>query len=43
MAFEDNGQAWAAGSACFVFILAQIKGATRFNHTLSLHNQVFKI
>ena len=42
-AFADRGQTWAPDSARFVFILAQMEGATGFNRTISLHNQVVKI
>jgi hypothetical protein len=42
-AFADSGRAWASDSACFVFILAQMEGATGFNPTLSLHYHAVKI
>lgn len=35
--FADSGQAWAADSTYFVFILEQMTAATRFNLPLSLH------
>jgi hypothetical protein len=42
-AFADSRQAWAADSSRFVFILAQMEGATGINLTLSLHYHAVKI